>query len=432
MRFAPRAPVALLAALSLAASFGCDAQATGGAILGTGGAQTSGHGGSTAAAGGSTAAGGIGGPLRLFAAADDTCVVSGAGHVACWGSAETGQLALGDFTDRWTPTWIPALDGVADLAVGDFAMCARKTDDSVWCWGMNDYGELAATTADCPALGYPCSAVPVLASPQGAGALVPGEHEFCQVEDLGGGVPCWGMGPSVDAAGYQPLSAAVGESHACIRFAALTGQDPTRNVVCSGSDASGQLGQGSAGASGPIASGIAGGFVELAAGMDFTCAVGAGGALFCWGDNQFGELGVGFEDSADFPESCSGTGACSQRPVPVVGLPPVAHVAARYEQACALTTAGEVYCWGTPSQTSPASADACWSMNLSCTPTPQIVAGVEGATAIAVGYGHACALTGASQVTCWGLDTHGQLGRGTGGPAWDATPVAVQIPPEPM
>ncbi|WP_437902942.1 RCC1 domain-containing protein [Sorangium sp. So ce327] len=32
------------------------------------------------------------------------------------------------------------------------------------------------------------------------------------------------------------------------------------------------------------------------------------------------------------------------------------HIAAYYEHACAVTPTGAVYCWGTPSRTSPASA----------------------------------------------------------------------------
>jgi alpha-tubulin suppressor-like RCC1 family protein len=371
--------------------------------------------------------------LRILAGGDNTCVVSAAGHVACWGSSETGQLGLGDFVDHRTPAWIPGLDGVVDLAIGDFSMCASRIDGSVLCWGMNYYGELGVNTNACPGLGYPCSTVPVATGVQGAGLLGAGVHRFCAVLSPDGGLECWGSGEAWAAPGYHALSAAGGDGHMCVRFAPGPGQDPTRNVVCAGDNSTGQLGAGAMfdKEPGPIANGVSGGFVELAAGLSFTCGVNAASELFCWGNNQFGALGVGVSDNSDFPESCPGNGACARNPVRVTGLPPIAHVAAHFFQTCALTTAGDVYCWGAPSHTSPASASACWSASPECAPTPQLVPGVAQATSIGVGYGHACALTASGEISCWGLDTHGQLGRGNG-PSFEATPVAVQLPPEPL
>lgn len=419
-RLWPFSPVVVLLAL------GCAPHVEGG---GGTGASPTGTGGSPRVT--TQEPGGLGGGLRLRAGADNTCVVSGAGHVACWGSAETGQLGLGDRTDHWTPAWIPSLTGVADLAVADFAMCARKLDGSVWCWGMNDYGEFGTSTpSDCPGLPYACSTVPVLSPVSGTVSLAAGSHSLCAVDEIAGTVQCWGAGPTVDASGYHVLSAAAGYFHTCVRFAPGPGQDPARNVVCYGTDDSGELGTGAPGATGPVAAGVPGGFVELAAGDNSTCGMGAGGEVLCWGQNVYGALGQDPGDGTDLPESCPGDGACSRHPVQVPGLPPVAHIAARFEQACALTTTGQVYCWGTPSRTSPASAGACYPGNPSCSPVPALVPGVEGAVQIALGYGHACALTAAEEVLCWGLDTHGQLGRGAG-PGWDATPVKVVIPPEP-
>ncbi len=248
-------------------------------------------------------------PLSLVAGGDNTCVVGAAGHVACWGSAETGQLGLGDMVDHWTPAWIPGFDGVVELAVGDFSMCARRLDSSVWCWGMNYYGELGAETEDCPGLGYPCSMAPVQAPVTGAVGIAAGVHHACAVLAPNGDVQCWGSAPWVNAGGYHALSAAAGYAHVCLRFAPAAGQDPASNVVCYGANGSGQLGQGSnlGTASLPIASGAVGGFVEIAAGADFTCGVDTVGGLFCWGQNVFGGLGVGVSENSDFPRAARET-----------------------------------------------------------------------------------------------------------------------------
>jgi len=329
--------------------------------------------------------------------------------------------------------WIPGLTDVVALSVADFSMCAIRSDGSTWCWGMNDAGQLDVTTAECFALGYECSDVPVLSGIEGAGQIAGGAKSFCAVSAAGGALQCWGSGDIWDAAGYQVLSTAVGLENTCVRFQPAPGDDPTRNVACDGPSDQGQLGSGALPGMGPVAGGNDGGFVEIAAGMDFACGVDAASGLYCWGSNVFAGLGVGDEgDNSDLPMSCPNSGGCSLAPMRVTGLPPVAHVAAHYTQACALAVDGTVYCWGTPSHTSPASASACWSMAPGCVPTPAVVPGVPPAATIGVGYGHACVITVAGDVYCWGLDTHGQLGRGDGAPPWDMTPMKVEIPPEPQ
>lgn len=389
--------------------------------------------------------------LRVAAGGDDTCIVSSLGHVACWGANESGELGVGDFDNRWTPTWLPGLQGVTNLVLGASTACVRKVDGSVWCWGGNETDELGVSTGNCPNVGSECTAVPVLAPAVGAGPLTAGPSYECATLVASGGTSCWGRAPFVGATGYDVLSLGCGDTFVCARFDPASGQDPTRNVICStsfpGNNAAGQLGTGPSGewttgpepAPAPVVTGVPGGFVELAAGDGFTCGVGAAGALACWGDNTYGALGLGAEgENVTFPAVCPSNAsfgeaitACAPQPTLVPGVPAIAHVAAFWTQACAITTSGAVYCWGSPSQTSPASGHACFESGSGCAPTPQLVPGVANATSVAVGNGHACAATAAGEVYCWGLDTHGQLGRGEGGSSFDATPHAVVLPPEP-
>jgi hypothetical protein len=404
---------------------------------GAGATTTTGSGSGSGSGGAAPDPGGPGIPLapgsRLLAGADNTCVLSAAGHVACWGSNENGQLGLGDLVDRRKPTWIPGLDGVVELAIGGFAMCARKGNGSVLCWGMNFYGELGVKTPDCPSPGpAPCSAVPVDTGLSGATMMGAGSHHFCAALAPNGDLSCWGSPDWWKAPGHHPLSISGGYDYTCIRFAPLAGQDQTRNVVCAGDNSTGQLGSGFLAGNdpGPIAGGPAGGFVEIATGSESACGVGAGNQLYCWGNNLYGQLGVGLSDTMDYPESCSSSGACSRLPIQVPGLPPIAHVATDWMQTCAVTTSGEAYCWGSASRTSPASGSACYSGNTECVTTPQLVPGIAQATGIAAGNGHACALSSSGEVRCWGLDTHGQLGRGNGA-SFETTPVLVAIPKEP-
>lgn len=72
----------------------------------------------------------------------------------------------------------------------------------------------------------------------------------------------------------------------------------------------------------------------IAVGGAFTCAVLGPGKVYCWGNNLFGQLGNGSEfHSVD--------------PLPIAGLPdaPVTALAAGVQHVCALIQ-GEIWCWG--------------------------------------------------------------------------------------
>jgi len=116
----------------------------------------------------------------------------------------------------------------------------------------------------------------------------------------------------------------------------------------------------------------------------------------CWGVNFDGQLGNGSNTDSLFA-------------VPVSGLESdVVAVGAGSLFTCALTTAGGVKCWGI-------NGDGALGNNstiASAIPIDPI--GLEtGVVALSVGYTHACVLTAAGGVKCWGNNSAGQLGDGT-------------------
>jgi alpha-tubulin suppressor-like RCC1 family protein len=61
----------------------------------------------------------------------------------CWGDNFGGQLGLGDYTERVVPTRVGTDVDWARLTTGTAAYtCAVRTDRSLWCWGVNGYGQL--------------------------------------------------------------------------------------------------------------------------------------------------------------------------------------------------------------------------------------------------------------------------------------------------
>jgi alpha-tubulin suppressor-like RCC1 family protein len=141
------------------------------------------------------------------------------------------------------------------------------------------------------------------------------------------------------------------------------------------------------------------GAAQLTSGDGHLCWVTLTGGVKCVGAGGFGQLG-------------NAALLSSSTPVDVVGFAAsgAAAVAAHASSTCALTTGGAVQCWG--HNDSGQLGDGTTANRSS----PVNVSGLTaGATAIAVGDDHSCALVGtgsAASIKCWGDNTYGQLGNG--------------------
>ncbi len=145
---------------------------------------------------------------------------------------------------------------------------------------------------------------------------------------------------------------------------------------------------------------------DVSAGSFYTCALMAGGAVKCWGYGLNGQLGIGIETVSDGPVLVSGLSA------------KVRAITAGPRHACALTSAGDVLCWGNNEFGQLGDGTETNSA------VPVHVAGLgPGVLAIAAGDYYSCALTAARGVKCWGQNGAGQLGDGTF--ANSSTPVNV-------
>ncbi len=139
----------------------------------------------------------------------------------------------------------------------------------------------------------------------------------------------------------------------------------------------------------------------LSMGNVTACVVLADRTVACWGSDDGGQLGTGQRDDV------------GHVPVKLTGLSNVATVGVGRYFACALTLAGTVSCWGTNSRG--------WLGDGTRTdhylPAPvklSATAAFSGAVRLSVGTNHACGINSIGDVYCWGTNSSGQLGEGTG------------------
>jgi len=156
----------------------------------------------------------------------------------------------------------------------------------------------------------------------------------------------------------------------------------------------------------------------MALGAMHSCAIrsdGSGGsAVYCWGNNSYGQLGDGTATQKLSPVRISVLGGPRTVDAGVQGSAPgngPVALAAGYGHTCALLFNGQVYCWGAKKFTS--NSDGSLSA-VDPVLTPTLVSGLPAApnqpVAIAAGLGHDCALLAGGGVMCWGDNSDGQLG----------------------
>ena len=137
--------------------------------------------------------------------------------------------------------------------------------------------------------------------------------------------------------------------------------------------------------------------VDLAAGLTHACAVDEGQNVWCWGANDFGELGV------DHLELSS-----TNIPLVIADFTGAVQVTAGTDHTCALDGDGAVWCWGSNNNGRLGVGDP----ELNRTPRPQRLTGLSDVVDIAAGATHTCARRRDRTVWCWGNNRMGQLGLG--------------------
>lgn len=265
-----------------------------------------------------------------------SCAITADGHLWCWGANESGQLGRGTTSDSEHPEQVPGLQGVVDVAAGHGHTCAVTDDGSVWCWGDGSHGRTGAE-ADFR------QTTPIkIGGINDATAITAGADHTC-VRTTTGQAWCWGSNVSGQlgdttathrsnprvvpgVADLQTISA--GMEHTC-------GTTGGGHVVCWGRSQEGQMGTDTDAAkkAATVVPGVSDA-VSVSAGVGHACAVDSAAAITCWGWNGFGQVTGNTADGAVLPATA------------MTGVPQAQLVMAGGWHTCATTTAGDLWCWG--------------------------------------------------------------------------------------
>lgn len=211
----------------------------------------------------------------------------------------------------------------------------------------------------------------------------------------GGGIG--GSGGTTGSPAPNGVSVSAGQIHTCaVKDGAL---------YCWGANQNGQLGVGDvAPHDGPVLAHGPGNVVEVSAGGLHTCYRDADGAVACFGDNTMGQLGS--------------PGPASSEPKAVVLPAKALQLDVNYNHSCAVVEGGKLYCWGENTETQLGQGDA----EDSNQPNPVLVATLSNVAQVSCGQGHTVARLETGALYSWGRNSIGDAGLGEG------TPTRVRFP----
>lgn len=284
------------------------------------------------------------------------------GALFCWGSGADGRLGTGSADDVNVPTRVGTDSDWASLSMGRDFVLALKTDGSVWAWGENGAGGLGL--GDMMDRDVPTR---LTGLPMAARAISAGDDNFGMVILVDGSA--WSFGDNSES----------------------------------------QLGHGSSGGpeTSPLRIGTESDWDVVSAGQGHAGGI-RRGALYCWGRNMTGECGA----APGMPLQISA-------PTVIGADMDWTHLDEGQSFGCGMRAGGDVYCWGSNSGGQSATGDLTTPVD---GPTP--IMGDLSFDSVQTNTFHACGVTAARELWCWGRNAESQLGI-TGTPILTPTRIPV-------
>jgi alpha-tubulin suppressor-like RCC1 family protein len=300
-------------------------------------------------------------PVRALATGIGfACALLDDGAGWCWGNNDNGELGNGDTTSGTHPR--PVLGGgpFRRIVAARTHACGIEVDDTLLCWGMMPSGGLGPRAQDRCSLmierlaAHQPEREPIRCARRPVSVLegyrvrdiAVGDDHICVIALATGRretpleLLCWGSIYNIDLESKSPIqmamppeplvSLASGSQHVC-------GLTADGEAWCWGRNWGGQVGVRTAerdGSRQPVRVETDVRFRMLSAGGEHTCGIALDGRAWCWGYNVDGQLGAGIADDG------------GPTPVAVAGALRFVSIAAGSAHACAVSTVGGLWCWG--------------------------------------------------------------------------------------
>lgn len=257
-------------------------------------------------------------------------VVNNDGKIYCWGNNQYGQLGNGAMTASWTvtPTAVSFPSGVSfynNFSGDGYHWCAVGNNNKVYCWGKNDGAQLGTNSGAGAAQATPIDATGVnslISAGSNIAVSVGGKGTTVLLNN--GSIMGWGN-QWIANSPYAIDISTLGLTSLLTGSMALNGAENTRDTTGFASGANqhqcvslanagvpaasycrlhnnnGQLGNDSTATSNSFAlvqmpSGVI--LNTISTGNFVSCGLGSDGQAYCWGANNYGQLGTGYKTSA--------------------------------------------------------------------------------------------------------------------------------------
>ena len=300
-----------------------------------------------------------------------TCAIASNDLAYCWGRNDSNQLGDGTANNSNIPVAVNTsgvLSGktIKAISAGSFHTCAIASNDLAYCWGSNYFGQFGNGTNTN-------SSVPVAVSTSG---LLSGKT----IKDI-----------------------SVGDNHTCVLAS-------DNQVYCWGYGSYGQLGNNvKSNSYNPVAvitSGVFSGktIKSISAGGNHTCAIASDDLAYCWGQGDVGQLGNNSNTDSSVPVAVTISGALNGKTVK--------SISSGFNGGCVVASDDKSYCWG---QNNAGQLGNGQNYNIAV-PVATTTSGVlNGKTikSVSSSNNHACAVSTEGQVYCWGNNSSGELGNAT-------------------